>query len=259
MSRALRQYLALSQRALVNVARQPAAIVPPLVFPLLFLAMSSAAFADTTVLSGFPPVDSFFQFMITTTVVQGALFGSMTAGSDMAVDIEHGFFDRLIASPVARTSILVGRIAGAAVLGFVQAWWFIGIALLFGLDIEGGATAMLMLAVVSSLVAAGFGSMMVALAIKTGSAEAVQGSFPLVFSLFFLSSAFFPRSLMEGWFENVATVNPLSHLIESLRAQVIYGVRWDDIATALAIAASLVVVGVAVSSVALRARLAVSA
>jgi ABC-2 type transport system permease protein len=253
---AIRQYLALSRRAIVNTARQPTSIVPALLFPLIFLALTSSAMARTIELPGFPPVESFVQFAIATTILQGALFGATAAGSDMAKDIEDGFFERLVASPVARTSILVGRVAGAAVLGFVQAWLFFGIAALFGTDIAGGLTAMLLISLVAAVAAAGIGSLSMAFGLRSGSSEAVQGSFPLIFVLLFFSSAFFPRGLMEGWFQSVATWNPLSRLIEGLREQVIFGVDIGEFLIALLVASGILLVGVTLAALALRARLA---
>ena len=253
---ALRQYLALSRRAVVNISRRPAAIVPALVFPLMFLALTSAAMARTIELPGFPPVESFVQFAIATTILQGSLFGATSAGADMAKDIEDGFFERLVASPVARTSILVGRVAGAATLGFVQAWLFIGIALVFGTHIEGGLLAMALISVVAAVAAAGIGSMSMAFGLRSGSSEAVQGSFPLIFVMLFFSSAFFPRTLMDGWFRDVATWNPLSRLIEALREQVIFGVDFGEFLVALGVATGILVFGVTVAGMALRGRLA---
>ena len=136
MSTVAAHYAALSRRSITNTIRQPIAIVPAFAFPLMFLALNSAALAESIRLPGFPPVDSFLQFMITTSIIQGGLFGAIAAGSDMARDIEDGFFDRLVATPVSRTSILVARVAGAASLAFVQALVFFLIALPFGLDIE---------------------------------------------------------------------------------------------------------------------------
>ena len=252
---ALSQYVALSQRAILSILRQPAAVIPSMLFPLLFMALSSAAFERSTSLPGFPEVDSFLQFLIATTVVQGALFSSVASGSAMATDIEGGFFERLVASPVARTSILVGRLMGSAFTGFVQAWLYLTIATIFGLTVEGGFVAMVMISIIGALVAAGVGSIAVTLALRTGSSEAVQGSFPLLFSLMFVSSAFFPRTLMNGWFQDVASVNPISHLIEGVRTQVISGLDFGAYLTSLAIALGILASGVALSTLALRKRL----
>ena len=189
-------------------------------------------------------------------VVVAGLFGAIAAGSNMAADIEGGFFDRLIATPVSRTSILVGRLAGAALLSFTQAFVFFAIALAFGLTVEGGALGVLGVALISSTAGAGLGAISVSIALKSGSTEVVQGSFPLIFVSLFLSSAFFPRELMEGWFKAVASVNPLSHMIESARSLVIFG--WDaaEFGTGILVAAGVFAFGIVLSFLALRSRLA---
>lgn len=256
MTGALRQYLSLSRRSLLHTLRQPTAAIPALGFPLLFLALNSAAMDRSIQLPGFPAVDSFLQFAVAATIVQGALFGAIAAGSDMATDIQDGFFERLVASPVARTSILVGRLAGAAVLGFVQAWLFLGVTMLFGMTVEGGLPSMVLISLVAAVVSAGTGSLMVAFGLRTGSPEAVQGAFPLLFVLLFFSSAFFPRPLMEGWFRTVAGLNPMTYLIEGIREQVIAGLDIEQFLLALAVAAGLLIAGLSAASFALRARLA---
>lgn len=256
MSTVAAHYAALSRRSITNTIRQPIAIVPAFAFPLMFLALNSAALAESIRLPGFPPVDSFLQFMITTSIIQGGLFGAIAAGSDMARDIEDGFFDRLVATPVSRTSILVARVAGAASLAFVQALVFFLIALPFGLDIEGGLVGMFGVAVISSIAGAGMGAVSVSIGLKSGSTEVVQGTFPLIFVSFFLSSAFFPRELMDGWFKAAAGINPLSHMIESARHLVIFGWNSDEFVTGVLIALGVFAFGIVLSLLALRSRLA---
>jgi len=256
MSAAVAQYASLSRRSIVTTIRQPIAIVPSFTFPLLFLAINAAALERSINLPGFPPVDSFLQFMIATTIVQGGLFGAIASGSAIAADIEGGFFDRLIATPVSRTSILIGRLAGSFTLAFTQAWLFFGVAHLFGLTVEGGFLGMFGVALISSIASAGLGSVSVAIGLKSGSTEVVQGSFPLIFVSMFLSSAFFPRSLMEGWFKSVATINPLSHMIEGARSLVFRGWETSEFLTSLGIAFAILALGLTLSLLALRARLA---
>lgn len=256
MSSVAAHYAALSRRSLINTIRQPIAIIPAMTFPLVFLAINAAVLERSIELPGFPPVDSFLQFMIATTIIQGGLFGAIASGSDMATDIEGGFFDRLVATPVSRTSLLVGRVAGAFTLAFVQAWFFFGIGMLFGLEAEGGALGMLGVAIISAVASTGMAAFSVAIGLKSGSAEVVQGTFPLIFVSFFLSSAFFPRSLMEGWFKTAATINPLSHMIEAARSLVISGWDTSEFLLALGIATAIFAAGLVVSLFALRGRLA---
>lgn len=256
MSVAAAQYGALSRRAIVTTFRQPRYFIPSLLFPLLFMAISSSAFGRTTEIPGFPEADSFLQFLVSTTIIQGALFSSIAAGSAMATDIESGFFERLIASPVARTSIIAGRVMGSLVFGFMQAWLYIAVASIFGMRAEGGLPALLGVSLVAAIFSAGVGSIASAFAIRTGSSEAVQGAFPLLFSLMFISSGFFPRTLMHGWFKSAAGINPLSHMIEGMRHQVISGFDIGELAVSLAIAAGFFAFGLTMALLALRRRLA---
>ena len=156
-------------------------------------------------LPGFEGVDSLLQFLLPASITQSVLFGGLNAGSDTATDIQTGFFDRLLASPVARTSILVGRLMGASVTGAGQAVVFIVVYGIFG--VRGGrrrarrCSSLVVYAMVLALVIGGFAAM---LALRTGSAEAVQNVFPLTFILLFISSAFFPTEAMSGVYQTIA-------------------------------------------------------
>lgn len=247
--------LALARRALVGLTRNPTQIIPSISFPLIFLGLTSASLQRSTELPGFPPVDSFAQFAVTASVVQGVLFGAVHAGSAMASDIETGFFDRLITAPISRHAIVGGRLAGAAVLGAAQALFFLGVVAIFGTRPEGGWAAVGLIVLAAGLLAAGVGALVTSLGLKTGSSEAVQGMFPLVFASLFLSSAFFPRNLMTGWFHTAASLNPLSHVIEGLRAQVITGVDLPRWLVAMGIATAVLIVGLGLARIALEGRI----
>ena len=180
---------ALSYRAVLGVIRQPQVWMPSMFFPLFFAALNTAALGRSTGLPGFPAADSFLDFMLPATLVQGVLFGGVSASSEVAQDIESGFFERLIAAPTARVAILLGRLAGAAFLGAAQAVLFLAVFALFGAQVKAGIGGILVLIVVGALMALSIGSVGAAMALRTGSVEAVQGSFPLVFITLFLSSA----------------------------------------------------------------------
>lgn len=250
-----RHFAAFSKRSVINTIRQPAVIIPALVFPLMFLAMASSAMDRSTSLPGFPRVDSFVQFMIGATMIQGAIFGAISTGVDMAVDVEGGFFERLVSSPTARTSIVAGRLTGAFVLGAFQSWFYFGVASIFGLDAEGGLLGVALVSLVVAVFSAASGAVQVAIGLKTGSAEAVQGSFPLLFVFMLVSTAFFPRELMDGWFGTVAGWNPVSYLIDGIREQFITGLDWSAFAVSLSIAAGVGLLGILLSLMALRGRL----
>jgi ABC-2 type transport system permease protein len=250
---------ALSYRAILGVVRQPQVWVPSMFFPLFFAALNTAALGKTTHLPGFPAADSFLDFMLPATLVQGVLFGGVGAASEVAQDIESGFFERLLAAPTSRVSILLGRLAGAAFLGSMQAVLFLAVFTVFGAEVKAGIAGMVWLVIVGALMALSIGTIGAAMALRTGSVEAVQGAFPLVFITLFLSSAFFPTQLMHGWFRSVAEANPFTFMINGLRDLVLVGWAADDAFVAVAVPTAIIAVGLVVSLRQLARRVAVAA
>lgn len=253
---AARQTWAMSRRSITAILRQPATVAPAMIFPLFFAALGASSFSRATMLPGFPEVDSFLDFALAGAIIQGVLFGSTTGGTALATDIENGFFDRLLASPTSRTSILIGRLAGAAVFGAVQTVVFSAVLMAFGVTIKSGPVGMVVLVLSGALIGLGIGGLMAAMALKTGSAEAVQGAFPLLFILLFFSSAFFPRETMTGVYRRIADVNPISYMVEGVRNLVIDGLTLTSTAEALLIPIAISVFSISLSLVALRRRVA---
>ena len=253
------QTFMLARRSIMGTLRQPTVWFPALIFPLLIAAVNTAALGRSTALPGFPPVESFGQFLLPGTLTQGVMFGGIIGGSDVALDIENGFFERLVASPVPRWSILVGRLAGSAVLGAFQAVIFVSVFALFGAPIEGGIPAVLVLMVMGMFLALAVGGFAAAIGLRTGSQEAVQNTFPLLFVLVFFSSAFFPTALMAGWYQWVAERNPITWMIDSARELVIYGFDVRDAVQAILVAVVLAFVMVLIATRQFRKRLAATA
>ncbi len=232
---AAEQAWALTTRSAIATWRNPANWIPGIVFPLVLAAVYSAQFSDATRLPAFPEVDSFLQFVLPAAILQGIAFNASNAGSDMAIDIETGFFDRLISSPVARQSILVGRVGGAAAASGFQAVILMGVFLAFGAPVKSGllgAAAIVIIAVLIGVALSGFG---LAVALRTGSSEATQAMFPLIFVVIFVSSAFFPTELMEGWYQSVAEANPFTLVVNPTRELVITGWSWSDFGQAVSV------------------------
>lgn len=250
----LHQVRAMSWRSMLAIIRQPALVVPSLVFPMFFAALGTSSFSRATSLPGFPQVDSFLDFALAGTIVQGVLFGSTVGATALATDIQTGFFDRLLASPVSRLSVLVGRLAGASAFGAAQAAVFTLALLPFGVTVRSGPLGFLAIVLSGGLIGLAFGALMAAMALRTGSAEAVQGAFPLLFILLFFSSAFFPRQTMSGIYATIADVNPVSYLVEGIRGLVIEGLGVKVILEAVAVPGALAVVTLALSLAALKAR-----
>src|ERR671937_88717 len=114
------QVFLLARRSVVRTVRQPANVVFPLVFPMLLLAVNSGGLKAETHLPGFP-TSSFVAFALAVPFIQGALFATMNAGTDLARDIQTGFLSRLSLTPMRRLAVLAGQLGGGVTMGVVQA------------------------------------------------------------------------------------------------------------------------------------------
>jgi ABC-2 type transport system permease protein len=225
MSVIAHQVALIAQRSLKRTARQPGVWIPPLTFPLILMAVNSNGLRAATHLPGFP-THSFLAFFVPFSFMQGALFASAIAGTDLARDVDTGFLNRLALTPVRGGALLIGQIGGAVGLGTIQAIVYLAIALLAGVHIVAGIGGAVLILLLAIIVATGFGTLGLYIALRTGSGEGVQSMFPLLFFLLLVSSMNLPRNLIEvSWFRDLATINPVSYMIEAMRSLVISG--WD--------------------------------
>jgi ABC-2 type transport system permease protein len=255
MRRTATQVGELAWRSTLRTLRQPAMVVPSIFFPLLLLAVNAAGLDAATEIPGFPS-GSYLTFALAVPFLQGSLFAAISAGTNVATDIETGFINRLALTPLHRTALLAGQLAGVMVLGLIQATTFILVGVIAGAGLAAGVPGAIVIVLLSLLITLAFGAVGAGLALRTGSGEAVQGLFPLMFVALFLSSMALPRNLIEiGWFRTVATWNPVSYMLEAIRSLLIDG--WDAEALALGfgLTAALAVVAIAAASMAMRSRL----
>ena len=245
---------ALAVRSIKQTFRRPQLAAPILVFPTLLLAVQTGGAGGAVNLDNFP-ADDFLSFMLAGAMLQSCLLAGNTGGIALAVDLEMGFTDRLFVAPVSRFSIVLGRLAGVAVLGVVSAVWFIVIGLIFGATFEQGVPGMVVMVVLTALAAAAFGGLSAAIALYAGQASVVQGLFPLVFVILFLSSAFFPTDLLLQPAKAVAEYNPLSFIVEGVREPVIDSLTAKSLLEALGAVALVGAISIALSALALRRRL----
>ena len=245
----------LARRSVTRTLRQPAMVVPALLFPLLLLGINTGGLKSATRLPGFPS-NSYLDFALAIAFVQGALFAANSAGTNIANDVESGFLSRLSLTPLRRTSLLIGQLAGVLALGLLQATTFVLVGLVAGAGVQAGVAGVAVIFGLSLLISLAFGSLGAFAALRTGSGEAVQGLFPLLFAALFMSSMALPRNLIDqDWFRTVATYNPVSYMLEGIRSLLIFG--WDGEALALgfACAGGLALLAVLGASMALRTRM----
>jgi ABC-2 type transport system permease protein len=249
------QVYPLARRSVVRTLRQPANVIGPLLFPMMLLAVNSGGLEAETRLPGFP-TGSVVAFLLAVPFIQGALFATMNAGTDLARDIQTGFLNRLALTPMRGVALLAGQLGGVVTLGLVQAVFYLAVGLAVGVRLASGVAGALVLLAFSALVALAFGALGMFVGLRTGSGEAVQGFFPMFFVFLFISSMAIPRNLIEiTWFRWVATANPVSYLLECVRSLIITG--WDGEALALGfgVAGTVAIVGLALATRALRGRM----
>ncbi len=250
------QTLALARRSIVRTSRQRALIVFPMVFPLILFAINGSALGPATRIPGFP-THNYRDFLIAMPFVQGAMFVSITAGVDLARDIESGFLNRLALTPLRGEALLIGQLGGALVIGTLQAVVYLLVGLATGVTFASGVGGALVLLVLSIVIAFAFASLGGLLALRFGTGEAVQGIFPLLFVTLFLSSSSLPRHLIKvTWFRDIATYNPISYLLEGLRSLVITGWNAQALELAFGFAIAILVIALTLSRAAMATRLA---
>jgi ABC-2 type transport system permease protein len=246
---------ALGRRSIRQTFRRPQLMAPIIIFPSLLLAVQTGGAGSAVDLPGFPEVNGFLDFMLAGAMIQSALLAGNSGGIALAVDIEMGFTDRLLAAPISRFAIVMGRLAGTAALGAFSAVFYVVIGLVFGARIEEGVIGVVLMIVFVTLAAIAFGGIGAAIALRTGSASVVQGLFPLVFVILFLSSAFFPYTLMLEPAATVAEYNPVSFIVEGIRDPVVSTLTGEDAWKAFASIVGIGGVSLGLSGLALRHRL----
>ena len=251
----LRATGALARRSLAQTFRYPRYLAPLVVFPSLFLAVNVGGAGSATSLPDFPKVNGFLDFELPAAMLQATLLTGVSSGMALGMDIERGFIDRLIAAPVSRYVVVTGRLAANGVLGLFICSYFLVIGLVFGASIEGGVVGVLQLMTILALAALAFGGLGAALALWAGNAGLVQGTFPLVFVVLFLSTAFFPQELLQEPAATIAAWNPLSLIAHGLREPVIEGASLASLAEGLGGVAIVGAISGTLATFALRHRL----
>jgi ABC-2 type transport system permease protein len=246
---------AIARRSVTRTARQPASVIPPLVFPIALMTVNAAGLQASTDLPGFP-TDSFLAFALAVPFIQGALFSTMNAGTDLARDIQTGFINRLALTGLRDWALLVGQISGVVALGVFQAVVYLAVGLGSGVEFESGIPGIVLLLFYSALISLAFGSLGAYLAFRTGSGETIQALFPVMFVFLFISSMNTPRDLIDvEWFQTAATLNPVSYMLEAVRSLIIEGWNWEALALGFGFTIVLLLISIPLAASALRTRM----
>ena len=243
----------LGRRALREALRTPESTIPTLFIPLFFLIVNvgQAARIFPSESTAFLHGQSYAAFQLPSSLLLAASFGS--AALYLVEDIEGGYFDKLRATPISRTAIVLGRLTAEAAKGVLITLVIVLISLPFGVHIASGPLGWLLIVVLTSAWCVGFSGFLQLIALKTRSAAATNSGGLIFFPLLFLTPNFVPRQLLTRPMEVAATVNPVTYVMEALRSLILTEVRWDVVGRGFAVVAGVVVVAVYLNVRAIRA------
>jgi ABC-type multidrug transport system permease subunit len=216
--------LVLWRRSLNEVLRVRGALLPATIAPVIFMLGITGQFGRLTGLEGFP-TDSYLSWIVPLSCLQGAGFAGAATGSNLARDIEQGWFDRLLVAPVARPLLVVGPILGAVTRSLVPATVVLLVGLAIGAELTGGVVGLIALYVACAAfcATAALWGIFMAVTFRTQQAGPLmqQG----VFLAVFLSTAYTPQVLLRGWLSDVAQLNPTTHVLELARQSTVAGIE----------------------------------
>jgi ABC-2 type transport system permease protein len=204
-------------RTLKNALTNPQIVLPTMLFPLFFFTAFAGGLSQLRSVPGFdfPPGYTAFQFVFV--LLQAAAFGGVFTGFGVARDFEGGFAKRLLLAAPHRSGILFGYALAALLRWAVVAVVLTILAFAVGMRLSGGPVDLVGLYLLALLVnfCGFFWAGGIAMRFRTIQAAPLM-QMP-VFLVLFFAPVYVPLELLEGWIEGVATVNPLTYLLETGR------------------------------------------
>lgn len=220
----------IARRAVRSVLREPEFVGPALIIPIFFFVVNVGALepfveSGATAGAGSGSID-YRAFQLPVAIIFAVT--GISRASVLVIDIQSGYLDRMLVTPIRRTTLLFGLMVADIVMALGLSLFVVGMGLVFGVWFETGIAGLavfLLLAVAWSLAFTGFPY---TVALRTGNPAAVNSAFLIFFPFAFLTPAFLPRELMSGWMRTIAAWNPVTYLLEGMRAILSQG--WDGLA-----------------------------
>ena len=220
----------LSRRAFMESVRQPWLEIGNLFIPLFFFAVTVGAIGSLRDNFG---VDNFIAFQMPVAVLQGVAGVAGSAGLGMTQDIQRGYFDKLRLTSAPPFAIVLGRMASDGFRALILTLIVVVVGLLFGTGMEAGVFGAAFIVLLGGLFGLSYSGIGMAIALRTGSPQAAQAGFLLFFPLLFLSESFVPKEFYAGWLEFLATINPVTYVLQGMRALTMDGWQWMAVTKSL--------------------------
>ena len=242
----------LTWRAVRETIRQPGVEVGNLFIPLFFFFVTVGAISN--IAGPAFGVTDYEGFQLPVAVVQGVAGAAAISGVAIVKDIESGYFDKLLLTPMPRLAIVLGRLFADGIRCAAFTTIIVAVLAAFGATVEAGPLGYVVMIGLAGLFGVAYSGIGVTIGLRTGNLQAAQAGFLLFFPLLFLSPAFAPKEFFEPWMEFLASINPVTYLLEGMRALALDGWEWDNLAGAFASVLGLGALTTALALWALRAR-----
>ncbi len=226
--------------------RQPWFVAMGLVQPVIWLLLFGALFKSVIDIPGFTASASYLDYLVPGVLIMTALFSCGWSGMSIIEDLDRSIMDRLLATPIHRSAIIIGLNAYELVSLGIQALIMGGLALLLGARFEGGILGFAVLVLCAMLIGAIAASFSDAMALLLRQRESVIGINTLMtLPLTFLSAAFMPLKLVPDWVATVAMFNPVNWAVEAGREALTANPDWSLILPRLLLLACLTILSTA--------------
>jgi len=244
----------LAMRAVRETLRQPGVEVGNIFIPVFFFFVTVGAVGQ--IAGAAFNVDNYEGFQVPVAVLQAVAGAAAVSGVAITTDIEKGYFDKLLLTPTPRIAILLGRFTADGIRSAAFTAIVLVVGAIAGAGMEAGLLGYVAILALAALFGAAYSGIGIAIGLKTGSPQAAQAGFLIFFPLLFLSPAFAPKEIFAGWLEFLATINPVTYILEGMRSLVLTGWEPADLLAALAAIGGLLVITSTLSLLALRTRVA---
>ena len=219
--------LGIAGRSLRLIPRLPSTFIPSLVMPIFFTIVFSEGFSGISRLPGFPTNDT-INWFVPTAALMGSSFAGVTIGLGVARDLQVGFYERFLASPVPRSSLIAGAMSAGALRALIPTTLTLTVGLLLGAQVPGGATGVLSLAVAAMGLALCGSAWSLGIAYRFKTMQSAPLMQMGMFLTIFLSTLQMPLELLTGWLRAVATYNPVTYVLQLARQGFLGSPSWGD-------------------------------
>ncbi len=221
-----------ARRELLKFFRAKTRILVTVIQPLIWLGLMGnmmQGFTQNPFVANLLGTESYLAFMTPGIILMNVLFGGVFSGMSIVWDRRIGYLEKLLAAPVSRAAIPLGKMFAAAIQGGFQGLLILLIARALGVRFASGfpgALFALVVAMVFSLILSGF-SLTIASRIKSQETLMAVVNF-FTMPLMFTSNALFPREAMPAWLATIAHINPVTHAVTPIRQVLLFGWNWSS-------------------------------